>query len=132
MEIVCPDCEARYEVAPRIVPEGRSVRCVRCGTTWIPLPSAAAGKPRVAVADATGTDARRERAPLDPQPGWPSSSSAPPEPPTSRVPLLGAWLASVAVLLVLGWGVVHFRRAIAADWPPSARLYASLGLRVGR
>ena len=52
-------------------------------------------------------------------------------PPTS-LPLAAAWLGSVALLLLACWSLVHFRRAIAADWPPSARLYASLGLGLGR
>lgn len=38
MRIVCPGCEAAYEVPEAMLSPGRTVRCARCGRGWIPLP----------------------------------------------------------------------------------------------
>ncbi len=36
MEIVCPNCAAAYRLAPGAIgPEGRKVRCARCGQEWL-------------------------------------------------------------------------------------------------
>ena len=133
MEISCPDCEARYEVAPRIVPAGRSVRCVRCATTWTPVPLRPGAGP-----GAETTDAQEKRAPpgmafaTPPPLSRPSSALPAPADPRDRRALFGAWVGSAAVLLVLGWGLIHFRHGIATGWPPSQRLYATLGLSTVR
>jgi predicted Zn finger-like uncharacterized protein len=35
MRLICPNCEAQYEVADNAIPdEGRDVQCSNCGTTW--------------------------------------------------------------------------------------------------
>lgn len=35
MRIVCPNCDAQYEVPASVIPaEGRDVECSSCGTTW--------------------------------------------------------------------------------------------------
>ncbi|MDE0590738.1 zinc-ribbon domain-containing protein [Halocynthiibacter sp. C4] len=35
MRLVCPNCEAQYEVEARLIPdEGRDVQCSSCGDTW--------------------------------------------------------------------------------------------------
>ena len=38
MRIVCPGCEAAYEVPEAMLSPGRTVRCARCGRDWVPLP----------------------------------------------------------------------------------------------
>lgn len=38
MRIVCPGCEAAYEVPEAMLSPGRTVRCARCGRDWLPLP----------------------------------------------------------------------------------------------
>lgn len=38
MRIVCPGCEAAYEVPEAMLSPGRAVRCARCGRDWVPLP----------------------------------------------------------------------------------------------
>lgn len=36
MRIICPDCDAQYEVPDEVIPEeGRDVQCSNCGTTWM-------------------------------------------------------------------------------------------------
>jgi hypothetical protein len=42
-----------------------------------------------------------------------------------------AWVTSVVILLVLGWGAYAERTTIMQIWPPSIRLYAALGLTDG-
>jgi hypothetical protein len=39
------------------------------------------------------------------------------------------WVASLVVLLLLGWMAFAFRADVIAAWPASARLFAALGLR---
>ena len=36
MRIVCPTCEATYNVPDAALSPGRPVRCARCGNNWIP------------------------------------------------------------------------------------------------
>lgn len=46
MRLVCPNCEAQYEVADGVVPkEGRDVQCSNCNHTWFQLPAKAAAVP---------------------------------------------------------------------------------------
>ena len=56
-----------------------------------------------------------------------------PPPPRPRLPpLLLAWAGTAVVLAAIVASAIVFRSAIAADWPPSLRLYGALGLAVGR
>jgi predicted Zn finger-like uncharacterized protein len=52
MKIVCPSCEAAYEVPEVVMTSRRKMRCARCGTEWVP---ADAGK--VAAAEAVAEPA---------------------------------------------------------------------------
>lgn len=36
MKIVCPNCEATYEVPESVLASKRAVRCARCGNNWVP------------------------------------------------------------------------------------------------
>jgi predicted Zn finger-like uncharacterized protein len=36
MKIVCPSCEATYEVPDAVVAARRPMRCARCGNNWVP------------------------------------------------------------------------------------------------
>ncbi len=38
------------------------------------------------------------------------------------------WMASLGLLLALGWGGLTWRNEVTRIWPPSLRLYAALGL----
>jgi len=39
MQLVCPNCSARYEIDASMIPdEGRDVQCSNCGHTWFELP----------------------------------------------------------------------------------------------
>lgn len=40
MKITCPDCATAYRVTPAALgPEGRDVKCARCGTRWHAIPT---------------------------------------------------------------------------------------------
>ncbi len=42
MRLICPNCEAQYEVADNAIPSGgRDVQCSNCGNTWYQLPGQA-------------------------------------------------------------------------------------------
>ncbi|MFC0410768.1 zinc-ribbon domain-containing protein [Roseomonas elaeocarpi] len=49
MRIICPRCEAAYEVPEMMLSSGlsagRTVRCARCGARWAPLPPPAGARP---------------------------------------------------------------------------------------
>ena len=46
--------------------------------------------------------------------------------------VLAGWIVSVAAVIGLGWAAVTFRHDIMHAWPPSERLYSTLGLMAGR
>ena len=145
MRIVCPSCQATYEVPDSLLAGGKTVRCARCGTEWAPLAEAAASSP-----------APPPPAPPEPPPAAAPEDHARVEPrlsgyrprnidsaDDSRLPprddeielaprrggaLLG-WLISLAILALLIWAAFAFRSQVMGAWPPSARLYAVLGLR---
>jgi predicted Zn finger-like uncharacterized protein len=48
--IICPVCETRYEVKAAFPPEGRKVRCSKCGHVWQAHPVASAPEPVPAAA----------------------------------------------------------------------------------
>lgn len=43
MIIECPACTTRYDIKATIPPEGRTVRCAKCGTVWRAMPDAPSG-----------------------------------------------------------------------------------------
>jgi hypothetical protein len=48
--------------------------------------------------------------------------------PQQHMALAAAWLASIAVVLLLAWAAYAWRVEVMAVWPPSIRLYSMLGL----
>jgi len=147
MRIVCPSCQAAYEVPERLIDQApRRLRCARCGHEWLP------------------SELRAETPAVAPRPPGPPPPAPPPvvvppvvppsvrpparqmdyreeldegKPPRRRVSAGGAsnrvavlgWLLSVLVLAMLGGAAVAWRGDVMAAWPPSQRVYAALGLR---
>ena len=125
MLITCPTCATRYTVsAASVGPEGRKVRCAKCGHTWqqYRVPERSGPDPRMMDDDATelrmptretrslgGDKASRGRG-------------------GRRLPV--GWIAFGVVVVGLLAGGVLARTAIVELWPPSARLYALVGLPV--
>ncbi|MDA1060067.1 MAG: zinc-ribbon domain-containing protein, partial [Proteobacteria bacterium] len=43
MIVTCPNCSTRYQLdAQFLVPQGRALRCVKCGHSWTERPKTAA------------------------------------------------------------------------------------------
>jgi predicted Zn finger-like uncharacterized protein len=118
--ITSPACASTYDVPDALLKQGRAVRCSRCAGQWVPALDDAPPEPD-----------------LDP---WPSE--APPQIGPSAMELLAAqqpqaavnwrlrvaWLASVVVLGLMVAGGYIWRSELMSTWPPSTRLYATLGL----
>ena len=151
MRIVCPSCQAAYEVPEKLLSgASRKVRCARCGDAWTPEPTAA---PVLTPTPTPMPEAAMP--PPEPEPE-PEAKPAPPvrvapsppvavvvplvvdrlvlehaEPPPGRGPAMMAavaWAASVALLGFAGWAGVAWRADIMAAWAPSRRLFTLLGL----
>lgn len=58
MRLICPNCDAQYEVDPTLVPaNGRDVQCSNCGKTWFQPPPQAGDLDESADADDAAADA---------------------------------------------------------------------------
>ena len=147
MRIVCPACDATYDVPDALLAGGaRKVRCVRCGSEWVPT--------GMTVAPLAFEEPRAEtpayRPPPEPPPLEPLARVEPrlhplrprheaaremagpilEEAPSPRAngTAMAAWGVSLAVLVALGVAAVQWRAEVMAAWPPSERLFAVLGL----
>jgi predicted Zn finger-like uncharacterized protein len=144
MRVACPECAAEYHLPPALaarVAEGRSVRCARCGASWVP--EAPGGE------DEAGDTAVPMDAPAPPQafeagepPPRPSSAPLPSPSPSAaaetaeagapegrsggRVAGL-AWGASVLLLALAAGAAWHWRVDLVEAWPPAARVFIALG-----
>jgi predicted Zn finger-like uncharacterized protein len=125
MLILCPSCNANYEVPESRMRPGRRVRCAACGTEWMP------------VAEPADPD------PIDPEHPRFADDAPPPAPVVSEADRLSsvqpsvarrspalrvAWAASIALLLIAAAGAVAWRTDVMHAWPASTRLYDKLGL----
>ncbi len=118
MIIACPTCATRYTLADSAVgPQGRKVRCAKCGHTWWQSPDE--DDPDFSLNDVT--EIRQTSAPTVERP--PRDRAA------MRRVLIG-WGLFAAVVLALAGGAVAARDQIVRLWPPAALLYDTVGLRV--
>jgi len=155
MILVCPSCAARYEVdGSKFPPEGRKVRCKKCGHVWHQAPEAdqaeieeAIFNPQPeAVAPAPDPEPEPEpraeaRAPVveeadeedefvaaeeDDAPGVarPAGRGA------RNVGVIAGWIALVVAVLVIGLAAANYRTQIVTLWPKSASLFSRLGMAV--
>lgn len=116
MKIVCPACDATYEVPEAVVTSRRVVRCARCGAEWHP-----GGEPAAEPAVASPGPAPE---PVPPPP--PPSEPAPPEaaPAAQGEPAIhadtpaGIPLAAEAVPAEAGGAVPHRPAASGQAAPP--------------
>jgi predicted Zn finger-like uncharacterized protein len=127
MRIVCPACETAYDVPDTVLAPGRTLRCARCRSEWVPVAmpveEADAGQAPVAqpVLEAAAPD--RVPAPIVPvASSYVSDGAAGP-----RVAVIAGWLVSLLLLGGMGYAAVAWRQPIAHAWPPAGRAYAWLG-----
>ena len=130
MRIICPSCEAEYDVPEALLGTApRPVRCARCATEWIPHGFPAPPPLPIPV-----------EPPAPPEP--PSTENAAPSLadearlPTTRKPARGnrlwpalAWLATIAIIIAAIASAYVWRDSIARAWPPSRQIYSRLGVQ---
>ncbi|HWY60419.1 MAG TPA: zinc-ribbon domain-containing protein [Rhizomicrobium sp.] len=142
MILTCPACSTRYQAdEAKFPPDGRQVRCAKCGHVWhqaglAPAQPAAEPAPAIAApapdeADPAAPDLiARARAQLA------GATNATPTPAKPRRPLLSllavvaGWAGLIAVVLLIGLSAVRYRQEITMIWPQSASVYSRLGIEV--
>lgn len=120
MQVICPNCAARYAVDPSAIgPTGRTVQCVRCSHRWFEKSSPPA---------APETPARERPVPdfvIRPQSHYTSGLPAISSP--RREVHWGRWItAAVAAVVVLGVAAFAYRDEIGNRLPPEWRAILSL------
>ena len=129
MRIVCPSCQAAYDVPDSLVLPGRIVRCARCSTEWVALTVEA---PEQDEPEPESFSDARDQPELD-SPRL-SAMDRLAQPVRLRAlrgsGLRAAWIASIVLLLALGWAAYAWRSNVMHAWPASIRLYSALGLSV--
>ena len=165
MRIVCPSCDATYDVPEAMLSGGpRKVRCARCANEWTPTavttaplmfeaaedeedPRLAPHAPEADATQAHGTAAqataepparaeprlnplrsRYDGAPREAATLMPEDAPPPPRARASAVAVV-AWGLSLLVLAGLAGAALQWHDKVATAWPPSARVFAALGLR---
>jgi predicted Zn finger-like uncharacterized protein len=153
MRIVCPSCQAAYEVPDKLLAGSpRRVRCARCGNDWVP--EAAPATPLAQLPAPAPEPPAPDAAPPEPEAPKPPAAEPerglPPPPPVRLAPVVEpraqdkapatsagrrlavlaalGWAASLALLGAAGWAGLAYRDDVMAGWAASRRLYALLGL----
>lgn len=129
MILTCPECAARYTVEDgKIGPEGRTVRCTRCGASWRAMPDLPLEAPRPELEQAADAPPHATKA-GSPARAFREKVQARRE--TVRAAGAGVVLAVVGVFLIaLLAAAVVFRSSVVAALPPTASLFAAVGLPV--
>ncbi len=136
MRLVCPSCEAAYNVPDdRLGPGPRRLRCARCAHIWTVMPPPPAPPlgllhPEPATPPPANQSwpapppltAETRRPLMVPLPDYEDEEEE--EAPASHWGVTAAWFASVLLLVGLVVAAVHFQTEIMQVWPPSQRLYA--------
>jgi predicted Zn finger-like uncharacterized protein len=143
MILTCPSCDTRYSVdGSKFPPQGRTVRCAKCGHSWHQGPEAAL-EPEIAPEAPPPTPPQQDS--IDPVsdavPQAPATSPTrafapaaaveqPRAPLGPRLAVVSGWAGLIVVVLLIGASAVRYRQDIAVIWPQSAGVYSSLGLKV--
>ncbi len=131
MILTCPACATRYQADDaKFPPEGRRVRCAKCGHVWhqpgqpSPEPEAAAA-PEPAAKPESALSGTRAFAPAATVP-----DEAKPFALSAKLAVAAGWVGLILVVLGIGYAAVRYREEIAMIWPQSAGVYSSLGLKI--
>jgi predicted Zn finger-like uncharacterized protein len=141
MRVVCPSCDAAYDVPETVLTARPMMRCARCAHDFRP-PGPPGAPPESAPPDdlpvapwpaarepsfAPAPDAEPGEWPMPAPPGNPPHQ-AELAPSAKRNQVLAGWAASaVVIVLAISLGI-SYRRPVMHAWPPSIRLYAVFGL----
>lgn len=133
MILNCPSCSTRFLIDPALLePDGRRVRCGRCGDGWFQAPTAASGDDAPASAGAAAStiprlqefdEARRRSAG--------ARMMALTGPKVARrlpSPIAMGWIGLVVVVVALAAGLLLGRDQLIAHLPETEKLYAAAGL----
>ena len=136
MILTCPSCATRYQAdEAKFPPQGRQVRCAKCGHIWHQAGPAPQPEPEAALEAAINAEEPAHA----PEPGpsrtrafAPPATHTEPEPVarSAMVAVAAGWVGLILVVLAIGYSLVRFRQEISMIWPQSAGVYASLGLKV--
>lgn len=139
MILTCPACHTRYEAdSAQIPPQGRDVRCARCGEVWHasslfsglepePTPPPAREEPR---AEVYAEPFARDEEPHNEEPPTEEPAARPLAFWLRRIGLSAGWIGLAAVVLVIGFVASVYRQKVVEVWPQSASLYSRLGMKV--
>jgi predicted Zn finger-like uncharacterized protein len=129
MRIVCPSCDATYDVPASRLKPGKMVRCARCGSDWLPE-----AEPEAATEEAPSEPPAPPPAPepgefVEPLPEITAMDrlAASPARPPSRAGLIAAWVLTFVVLAGAAAATFGWRNAVVQAWPPSGRILAAAG-----
>ncbi len=141
MRVVCPTCNAAYDVPAPVVAAGRTLRCTACGSQFpagqalppeLPpdLPPSATPPPAglVPAPPLVAAPQVDEAARLLPAQGEPPAAARAGASPA----VLAGWALSLVVLSAGAAAAVAWRQQIMVAWPPSTRAYAALGYHAER
>jgi predicted Zn finger-like uncharacterized protein len=149
MILTCPACDTRYSVDPNsLLPNGRAVRCTKCGNTWTERPPGDMPRmvetpyqaPASMSSGGSGDDeddievpsleemtVEPERPLFRPRGARTTTKKAPVKPQRSWGALI-AWGSFAAVLIAVVASAVLLRTMIMDLWPPATQLYQLVGL----
>jgi predicted Zn finger-like uncharacterized protein len=139
MILTCPACSTRYEAdSAKIPPQGREVRCARCGEVWHASPLLSGFETPSASSFATEEPSPEVYAQPVARDEEPQSEERPSAEPAAkpnadwlkRIGLSAGWIALAAVVLVIGFVASVYRQKVVEVWPQSASLYSRLGMKV--
>jgi predicted Zn finger-like uncharacterized protein len=139
MILTCPACATRYQSdASSFLPDGRKVRCAKCGEVWFqppppPEPQDEAPPEPAPVAPAPAVQPAPTTAAFSAVPASRVIPVAPPAPPRRWLEPLGiavGWAALALIVFLIAWSVIRYRETVATLWPQSASLYSALGMKV--
>ncbi len=144
MILTCPSCATRYSIdAAALGKSGREVRCIRCHHTWRQVPEdrasgeslAADESPTADAIEPAMTDVIEVAGPPTEPAGEPDRRSGPgrigaagPQP--RRRDNLAGWAILIALVAALALGGYFARQQIVDLWPPTAKIYALVGVPV--
>ena len=120
MRLVCPHCDAAYDVTPSLLVGRRAVRCARCTREWVETAGTPKPIPEPIATPIPGPIPGAIPGPIIDAPASPPKVSG------SAVRL--GWAGSVLLLALGAWSAVAWRNDVMHAWPPSGRVYSALRL----